>query len=254
MSGGTAHGGTAHGETVRGETVGGGTLGGGTVGGGTVGGGTVRAALFDLDGTLADSEPLIAQAIQGMFSDIGHTVSLSAVQEALGPPLEGMVTALLGRPLQPGEYDRMRSAYLARYNRTLDQVRPLPGAEALLDGLRDAGVAVAVVTNKRESGAHEQLAAMGWGDRFGVVIGADTAGGPKPDPAPAHEALRRLALPATGSAFIGDTDTDMACARAAGIDVRIGIARVRSPQRLRDAGATHLCRHLDEVRQILLGV
>ena len=212
----------------------------------------LRAVLFDLDGTLADSEPLIAQAIRGMLHDRGHDVSLQAVTDALGPPLEGMVEALIGRAPAPDEYEEMRLGYLERYNRTIDRVQPLPCAPALLDALQAAGIAACVVTNKRESGAHEQLEAMGWGERFPIVIGADPAGVPKPAPEPALEALRRLDVPAAEAAFIGDTDTDMRCALLAGIPLRVGLTHVRTPELLRAGGATHLCDTLAAVHRILL--
>lgn len=213
----------------------------------------ITAALFDLDGTLVDSEPLIAQAIQRMLAGHGHEVTFEQVVAALGPPLDGMIETLTGGTVDAATFAAMRREYLDHYDETIDQVPALPGAIEMLDRLQDAGVAVAVVTNKHEDSATSQLTAIGWTDRFPVMIGADTTGHAKPAPDPAIEALRRLDRPAAQAAFIGDTDTDMQCAAAAGIPIRIGITHVRPPEVLRAGGATHLCATLAEVQQILLG-
>lgn len=211
------------------------------------------AVLFDLDGTLSDSEPFVAVALQRTLHAFGYDVSLDRVLAELGPPLQPMLETLAQTPFNPAQIDAMREEYLRHYNATLPQIAPLPGAVALLDALRARGAAVALVTNKREDGAHEQLAAMGWSDRFDAVIGADTAGAAKPDAAPAREALRRLGAAAADAAFVGDMEPDMACALAAGVAWRIGYTRARTPDVLRSAGATHLCAHLDDVHALLVG-
>lgn len=211
------------------------------------------AVLFDLDGTLSDSEPFVAAALQRTLQAFGYHVTQERVIEELGPPLQPMLETLAQTRFDPAQLDAMREEYLRHYNATLAQIEPLPGAVALLDALRARGVPIALVTNKREDGAHEQLAAMGWTDRFATVIGADTAGAPKPDAAPAREALRRLGAGAAHAAFVGDMEPDMECASAAGLPWRIGYTRARTPDALRSAGATHLCAHLDEVAAVLLG-
>lgn len=211
------------------------------------------AVLFDLDGTLSDSEPFVAAALQRTLHTFGFDVTRERVIEELGPPLQPMLEMLAQTRFDPAQLDAMRDEYLRHYNATIAHIEPLPGAVALLDALRAQGIAVALVTNKREEGAHEQLAAMGWTDRFAAVIGADTAGAPKPDAAPAREALRRLGTSAGNAAFVGDMEPDMACASAAGLPWRIGYTRARTPAALRAAGATHLCAHLDEVAAVLLG-
>ena len=213
----------------------------------------IRAVLFDLDGTLADSESLIAVGIVQALAEHGYDVTQRQVLDILGPPLTEMVPILVG-PVTDERYASIRAAYLRNYHEVqLPNVQPLPGATALLDALQARGIPLAIVTNKIEEGAHEQVAAMGWTSRFSAVIGADTAGRPKPFPDPALLALGRLAVDARDAAFVGDTGADMECATAAGIPVRIGIAHVRTPEALRAAGATHIAHHLDDAAAVLLG-
>jgi phosphoglycolate phosphatase len=213
----------------------------------------IRAALFDLDGTLADSEALIAEGIRYALVEHGYEVTRQQVLDILGPPMTEMVPMLVG-PVAEDEYRSIRAAYDRNYHEVqLPNIPPLPGAVALLDELRARGVPLAVVTNKIERGAHEQITAMGWTDRFAAVIGADTAARSKPYADPALLALERLGVAPEDGAFVGDTGADMECATAAGIPVRIGIVRVRTQEAMRAAGATHCARDLAEAADVLLG-
>lgn len=213
----------------------------------------IRAVLFDLDGTLADSEALIAEGIRQALAEHGYEgLTVQQVLDILGPPMTEMIPILVG-PVSEERYQSIRAAYVRNYQEVqLPSVQPLPGAVAMLDALRAQGVPLAVVTNKIEESAHEQVAALGWTDRFATVIGADSAANPKPFPDPAYLALERLGVAAEDAAFVGDTTADMECSTAAGIAVRIGITLVRTPEVLRAAGATHTAHHLDEVTAVLL--
>jgi len=214
---------------------------------------TLRAVLFDLDGTLADSEALIAEGIRQALAEHGYDVTHQQVMDILGPPMTEMVRILVG-PVPDDEYKSIRAAYDRNYHEVqLPNIPPLPGATALLDALGERGIPMAIVTNKVERGGHEQLAAMGWTHRFATLIGADTAARSKPFADPALLALERLGVSPDGAAFVGDTGADMECGTAAGIPVRIGIARVRTPDAMRAAGATHVAETLDEVGAVLLG-
>jgi HAD superfamily hydrolase (TIGR01509 family) len=214
---------------------------------------TLRAVLFDLDGTLADSESLIAEGIRQALAEHGHEVTHQQVMDILGPPMTEMVPMLIG-PVSDDEYRSIRAAYDRNYHEVqLPNIPPLPGAVALLDALRGRGIPLAIVTNKVERGGHEQIAAMGWADRFATIIGADTAARAKPYADPVLLALERLGVDAGDAAFVGDNGADMECATAADIPVRIGIVHVRTPEAMRAAGATHCARNLDEVAAVLLG-
>lgn len=211
------------------------------------------AVLFDLDGTLADSEEQIAHALSAMLEAFGHDVAFGQIIALLGPPLQGMIEGLIGRAITADELEAMRAEYVVHYEATLHEVRPLPGAPELLAALTSRGVPLALVTNKREGGAHQQLAMLGWDAYFPVVIGADTAARAKPYPEPAIEALHRLGVAPAGAVFVGDTELDMQCGRATGIGTVIGLTGVRTAEVMRAAGATHTCAGLDAVAAVLLG-
>ena len=212
---------------------------------------TPRAVLFDLDGTLADSTPLIAEAITALLRDRGYSYTPAEIEPRIGPPLNNMLRDFLG--VSQSEADSLFGEYTAHYRDYSDRTPPMPGAEPLLDALAERGVPVAIVTNKVEESAGALLEALGWTDRFGVVVGADTGPRPKPAADAALEALRRLDVAPRDAAFVGDSEIDMECGHDAGIPTVVGLARHRRTESLRAAGATHACASLDEVREVLLG-
>ena len=212
---------------------------------------TPRAVLFDLDGTLADSTPLIAEAIASLLSDRDYSYTAAEIEPRIGPPLDDMLRDFLGVSQQ--EADALFREYTAHYRDYVERTPPMPGAEPLLDALAESDVAVALVTNKVERSAAALLEALGWADRFEFVVGADTGPRPKPAADAALEALRRLDVAPGDAAFVGDSEIDMECGHNAGIPTVVGLARHRRPESLRAAGATHTCASLDEVRAVLLG-
>ncbi len=210
------------------------------------------AVLFDFDGTLADSEPLITASMIAALGQHGHDVTAEQVRDVFGPPLDVMLRVLAG-DLSPADLESIRVAYFEDYNgNQLPRIQPFDGAEALLDALEASNVAVALVTNKIEASAHRQLEAMHWQERFALVVGADTTGLAKPAAEPALYALERLGVAPERAAFVGDQDPDVACGLAAGIPMVVGVAIGRSAESLTAAGATHVARDLHEVRALLL--
>ncbi len=209
-----------------------------------------RAVLFDLDGTLADSTPSIAEAIAALLRDRGYSYTPAEIEPRIGPPLNDMLRDFLG--VSQDEADALYDGYLDYYRDYADRMPPMPGAEDLLEALAERDISVAIVTNKVEASAATLLRVLGWTDRFGAVIGADTTPMAKPAPEPALEALRRLGAEPPAAAFVGDTEIDMECGRNTGIPLVIALAGHRSVDVLRAAGATHVCASLDQVRALLV--
>ncbi|HJM74618.1 MAG TPA: HAD family hydrolase [Dehalococcoidia bacterium] len=212
-----------------------------------------QVALFDLDGTLVNSMPSIAAAFVQTVADFGHTTATEAMLAAAGPSMTLLIQHLTG--VDEEESEAIYEAYLkVYYGEFLTQAPPLDGAEALLDRLAASDVAMAIVTSKREDGAHSLLAHLGWSDRFPVVVGRETAAAMKPAADPALYALDRLDRATGEAAFIGDTGEDMRCCRAAGIPTVVGLTMIRSGKQLRDAGATHIAGSLGQVAEVLLPI
>ena len=215
------------------------------------GGCRYRAVIFDLDGTLADTEPLVIGCMLETIRAAGYAVTEEQLLHYIGPPLPVMLKNMLGMELdaaQPLYFD-----YLERYRTTyMPRTAPLPGALELLERLAELEIPLAVVTNKREDAGRESVEVLGWSERFVTIIGADTAVAPKPDAAPIVYALEALGVGADEAAIVGDTESDMGAGAAAGLAGVIGIVGVRSAEFLREQGATETAVDLGEVQQALI--
>ena len=179
---------------------------------------------FDLDGTLVDSVADLAAAVNHALAEIGRApLTIDQVRPLIGGGSRVMLQRALVATGGDEQLDDLLPGLVDFYAaHIVDQTRPYPGVVDALDALRERGVALAVVTNKREQLSIALLEALGLTDRFACVIGGDTPGltAMKPDRAPIDLMLRqcRAAGPA---AFVGDSHFDIEAARAAGIPVAL---------------------------------
>jgi phosphoglycolate phosphatase len=180
--------------------------------------------VFDLDGTLVDSAPDLVATLNVIFGRTGlPPVPYDAARNMVGGGARAMLARGLeaeGRKLATAEVDRLVSDFIDYYAAHIaDHSRPFPGLDAALDELAAAGCRFAVCTNKLEWLSVRLLDALGLSKRFATICGADTFGLQKPDP----ELLRRTIARAGGdprfAVMVGDSVSDIAAARAAGIPV-----------------------------------
>jgi phosphoglycolate phosphatase len=207
------------------------------------------AVLFDLDGTLVDSLPTIARAMAAACREHGYEVDPEKVIPLIGAPMADLAGQVTGAPREVAE--AINDTYLRIYHDTyIAETPPLLGAEELLRALRAASVPLGVVTNKNHRGGQRMIEVQGWQPYFDSVVGRDTAAAPKPAPDPALHALADLGVVPGDAALVGDTEYDMGCGRDAGIARVIGIVDSRTPERLIEAGATHIAADLAEVHAL----
>ncbi|MEP6549385.1 MAG: phosphoglycolate phosphatase [Gammaproteobacteria bacterium] len=187
----------------------------------------LQAVLFDLDGTLLDTAADIALALNRTLLEYGcASLAEDEVRGMIGrgsPILIERAAAAQGRAIDAATQAAMVERFFHHYGELEElnegSARPFAGAAESLHSLRDAGVGVAVVTNKQYRFASALLARLGLAGSVDVVVGGDTCERRKPDPQPllfACESLR--ALPAN-SLMVGDSVNDVQAARAAGIPV-----------------------------------
>ena len=175
--------------------------------------------VFDLDGTLADTAPDIAAALNHALHLLSRrTLSLDEVRGMIGHGVRALLHSALvatggaddaamalGYPALTSFYD----AHLCVHT------RPYPGVTDALDALAGQGITLAVCTNKLEQPSRCLIDALGWHGRFAAIVGGDTLAVTKPDPA-----MLRLAVERAGggpAAMIGDSIVDVQTARAAGL-------------------------------------
>lgn len=213
--------------------------------------------LFDLDGTLVDSVYQHVLAWKEALDAEGIPLSVWRIHRKIGMS-GGLFTAQLLREtnadVSEEAVDRLRQAHAKAYLRFRGEVRPLPGARALLDALTQAGIPWAIATSGRMQTAALNLEALGVDPARDVVVTRDDVKYAKPDPDLFIAAAERLGVPIERSVVVGDSIWDMLAAkrcRALGVGLLSG---GYGTDELERAGALRvyddpadLLYHLDEV-------
>ena len=177
-----------------------------------------RAVLFDLDGTLADTAPDLAAAVNWMRAERGlEPTPYALLRPTASAGARGMIGAAFG--LAPGDegYEELRVQWFERYQSNMAVHSTLfDGVSDLLDGLRAAGMAWGIVTNKPARFTDPLVPLIGLA-HAGCVISGDTTPHSKPHPAPLLEAARRLDIAPAHCWYVGDDLRDIEAGRAAGM-------------------------------------
>lgn len=174
---------------------------------------------FDLDGTLADTAPDLASALNHALAALGRPgVAPESVRHLIGHGGRALLRRGLAATGESSEalVDLGYPILLEHYEAHIcEGTAAYPGLEEALDEIAQAGAALAVCTNKSEALTSKLLAALGWERRFAAVVGGDSLPVRKPDPAPLLEAVARAG--GGRAAFVGDSIVDSETARAAGV-------------------------------------
>jgi phosphoglycolate phosphatase len=179
----------------------------------------LRGVLFDLDGTLVDSAPDLAGAVNRLRADHGlPALPYGQLRPLVGSGARGMVGAAFGAAPGDARFEELRDAFLAHYESgLLRETRPFDGIEALLAALESAGLPWGIVTNKATRFTRPIVEGLGLARRAAVVVCGDTTPHSKPHPEPLLAAARAMALPPEAIAYVGDDLRDVQAARAAGM-------------------------------------
>jgi 2-phosphoglycolate phosphatase len=177
-----------------------------------------RAILFDLDGTLADTAPDLAAALNRLRSARGLTPTPYAL---LRPVASAGARGLIGAAfrLQPGDdgYEELRDGFLDNYAAALAvETRLFDDIAALLQGLDERGLAWGIVTNKAARFTDSLVPQIGL-QAASCVVSGDTTAHAKPHPAPLLEAARRLQMAPQDCWYVGDDLRDIQAGQAAGM-------------------------------------
>lgn len=180
--------------------------------------------VFDLDGTLAETAgDLIAALNEVLALDGIPPLDISRARVLLGAGGRALIQrgyAVAGRSLEPERLEQLFAIFLAHYDAHIcDHSHLFAGAVAAMDALKAEGCRLAICTNKMEASAVALLRALGVAERFAAICGQDTFAVHKPDP----QALLQTVSLAGGDprrcVMVGDSVTDIATAKAAGIPV-----------------------------------
>ena len=187
------------------------------------GGELPRLVMFDLDGTLIDSVPDLAEAVDRMLVELGRApAGVEKVRDWVGNGARVLVRRALAGGLDhaavgEAETEQALARFLDIYADCHHLTALYPGVHELLEALSTAAVELAVVTNKPERFVAPLLEQVGLGGYFRWIIGGDTLAQQKPDPAALLQVMRLAGVEAAQSLFVGDSRNDVLAARAAAV-------------------------------------
>ena len=176
------------------------------------------AFLFDLDGTLVDSVYQHVLAWREALDGLGVDLSVWRVHRKVGMS-GGLFTNMLlretGLSFDEDRVARLQKLHAQAYQRLSKDVRPLPGARALLDALTDAGIPWGIATSGHMDNAAPALAALGVDTARTTVVTREEVRFAKPEPDLFLAAADRLRVPIETASVVGDSVWDMLAARRA---------------------------------------
>ncbi len=212
-----------------------------------------KAVMFDLDGTVVDTLDDLCFSMNSMLSHFGYSErSRQEIRSFLGNGQKAFVTASLPEYARDEENIERCNEYYDKFyaQNTVEFSRPFDGIPEILEGLKAAGVYVALVTNKNQGHAEHIIEALFADSLFDVVQGVGKFRR-KPDPeAPLYVAEKFGVLPSE-CAFVGDSDVDMVTAKNAGM-YGVGVSwGFRERSELSDAGAREIADNAAELAKIL---
>jgi phosphoglycolate phosphatase len=184
------------------------------------------AIVWDLDGTLVDSAPDLASALNTVLDKRGFfTLSITEVRAMIGNGVPKLVergfNAVGVRP-DAEQLDELVAIFVKEYKScATDQTRPYPQVVETLQAIHAMNIPMGVCTNKPEAFTRQILEGLGLEGYFSSVVGGDTTSTRKPDPQPVLACLRGLVSEPALSLMIGDSIHDVHAAHAAGVTIAV---------------------------------
>lgn len=196
----------------------------------------LAAILYDLDGTLTNTDPVHFQAWQEMLRDYGIEIDEALYKTRISGRLNPAIVADLLPQLSPVAAEAFITQKEARFRELAPNLTPLNGLYDMIGWASDRQLNQAVVTNAPPENVHHTLKALHLEATFHPVVIADILGIGKPDPAPYRHALEQLGLTPQQTIAFEDSPSGVRAAVGAGV-LTVGIASTQEPQALYAVGA-----------------
>ena len=196
-----------------------------------------KALIFDLDGTISDTQAIHFANWMEVLRPHGVDVDTDLHEDKLGgPPSEADIDELL-----PGLSEQEKEDLLKReadgYKKRMSMAGTITGLTDFLEEARRRGIRLALVSNAPKNDAGNSLGSLDMTETFETMVFAEEVGAEKPDPAAYQEALKKLGIEPEEALAFEDSPSGAGPAVAAGIPI-VGLCRINhTPSELREAGA-----------------
>ena len=214
---------------------------------------SLQALLFDLDGTLIDTNLIHARAFAAAFEENGYRVAVDRIAIEIGKGGDLLVGAILGASANEKDGDAIRESWEKHYLQAVksEPIQVFEGALEIIEKAKNAGLKIALATSGESSvmDAVEASSGVQWRELFDVVATGDDAQTSKPAPDIVSAATRKLGVPPLACAFVGDTIYDARACREAGVACFCVGDGQHEGADLREAGAREVYPTLNEMNQ-----
>ena len=175
--------------------------------------------IFDVDGTLIDTEKMIIKALQKVLQEeLKHQYNYDELTFVLGIPGAGSLEKLGVKNVE-GACQKW-DLYMREYG---EQIKVYPGIKSVLEDLSKRGIKTGIVTSKTKEQFKNDFLPLGLAEYLEYVVCADDTARHKPDPDPLLKFLELAQVSAEKAIYVGDTIYDMRCARGAGLDFALAL-------------------------------
>jgi HAD superfamily hydrolase (TIGR01509 family) len=196
----------------------------------------LTAILFDLDGTLVNTDPIHFLAWQNMLSRYGINIDERFYQKQISGRLNPEILADILPQLSPHQAVEFADEKETMFRDMAPSLQRLPGLNELLTWTQTHQIKRALVTNAPRENAHFMLNVLGLNNTFELIVLAEDEAAAKPDPTPYRVAAQRLGVSIENAIALEDSPSGIKSAVSAGLKT-IGIASTHDPEKLCEIGA-----------------
>jgi len=207
-----------------------------------------RTILFDIDGTLLDSQELVLRGYETALAAHGHSVPRTDLTRVLGMTLEHGYNALL--PAHPHLHEAMVDIHKQHSIDNVDLISTFPRMEEVLAELKARGLQLAAVTNRKPWVGVDIFSNTSLRNYIDLLVTANDVTNPKPHPEPLLLALNKLQSQPHQAMMVGDSDSDILAGKAAGVTT-VGAAYGMFGHSIKDHHPDHVIHALHELLDLL---